>query len=52
MLTFLVMNRIEPTLDSAQLFDWTMRVAIGDLDRPGLAVLLREHAQSKRRPGK
>jgi len=52
MLTFLVMNRIEPTMDSAQLFDWTMRIAMGDLDRPGLAILLREHSKSRRRLSK
>lgn len=52
MVTFLVMNRIDPNMDSAQLFNWTMQVAMGDLDRAGLAVLLREHSKSKRRPGK
>ena len=41
MLTFLVLNRIEPTLTVEQLFEWTLRVAIGKLDRPGLATLLR-----------
>jgi len=48
MLTFLVLNGIEPTLTSEQLFEWTLRVAIGDLDRPGLAKLLREHSRHKR----
>ena len=45
MLTFLVLNRIEPTLTVEQLFEWTLRVAIGTLDRPELAVLLREHSR-------
>ena len=45
MLTFLVLNRIEPTLTVEQLFEWTLRVAIGKLDRPGLVVLLREHSR-------
>ena len=45
MLTFLVMNRIEPTLASAQLFDWTMQAAIGKLDREELASLLRDNSK-------
>ena len=49
MLTFLVLNRIEPTLTVEQLFEWTLRVAIGKLDRPGLAVLLREHSRRIKR---
>ena len=49
MLTFLVMNRIEPTMDSAQVFDWTMQVAMSELDREALAALLRQHSKSKRR---
>ena len=52
MLTFLVLNRIEPTSTSAQLFDWTMQVAIGKLDRQGLAVLLREHSKRASRTKK
>lgn len=52
MLTFLVLNRIEPTSTSAQLFDWTMQVAIGELDRQGLAVLLREHSKRASRAKK
>lgn len=49
MLTFLVMNRIEPTMDSAQVFDWTMQVAMSELDHEALAALLRQHSKSKRR---
>jgi death-on-curing protein len=49
MLTFLVLNRIEPTLTVEQLFEWTLRVAIGKLDRPGLATLLREHSRPVKR---
>jgi death-on-curing protein len=49
MLTFLVLNRIEPTLTVEQLFEWTLRVAIGKLDRPGLATLLREHSRRANR---
>lgn len=49
MLTFLVLNRIEPTLSVEQLFEWTLRVAIGKLDRPGLAVLLRGHSRGVKR---
>lgn len=45
MLTFMVLNRIEPTLTVEQLFEWTLRAAIGKLDRPELAVLLREHSR-------
>lgn len=49
MLTFLVLNGVEPTLDAAQLFDWTMQVAMSDMNRPGLAALLRAHSSVKRR---
>ncbi len=49
MLTFLVLNRIEPTLTVEQLFEWTLRVAIGKLDRLGLAALLREHSRRIKR---
>lgn len=49
MLTFLVLNGIDPTLDAAQLFDWTMKVAMSEMDRQELANLLREHAIVKRR---
>lgn len=48
MLTFLVLNRIEPTLTSEQLFEWILRVAISKLNRPGLAALLREHSRRVR----
>lgn len=49
MLTFLVLNRIEPTLTVEQLFEWTLRVAIGKLDRPALAALLKEHSRRVKR---
>jgi death-on-curing protein len=49
MLTFLVLNGIEPTLTSEQLFEWTLRVAIGKLDRQGLGRLLHEHSRRKSR---
>lgn len=48
MLTFLVLNHVEPTLTVEQLFEWTLRVAIGKLDRPGLAALLREYSRRKK----
>jgi death-on-curing protein len=48
MLTFMVLNGIEPALSNEQLFEWTLRVAIGKLDRPGLAKLLREHSRRRR----
>jgi len=47
MLTFLVLNAIKPTLTPEQLFEWTLEVAIGKLDRPRLAVLLKKHSQKK-----
>jgi death on curing protein len=49
MLTFLVLNRIEPTMDASQLFEWTMRAAMSEIDRAGLAELLRQHTKPKRR---
>lgn len=45
MLTFMVANNVEPTLSQVQLFEWTLNVALGELDRPGLAALLREHSR-------
>jgi len=47
MLTFLVLNAIKPTLTPEQLFEWTLQVAIGELDRPRLAVLLKKYSQKK-----
>jgi death-on-curing protein len=49
MLTFLVLNGVEPTLTLEQLFGWTLRVAIGDLDRQRLARLLQDPSRQKRR---
>ena len=48
MLTFMVLNRIEPTLSNEQLFEWTLRAAIGALDRPALASLLKENSRRRR----
>lgn len=48
MLTFMVLNGIEPTLTNEQLFEWTLRVAIGKLDRPALAKLLEGHSRRRR----
>lgn len=47
MLTFLVLNGIEPTLTPEQLFEWTLQVAVGELDRAGLAKLLRKHSRRR-----
>ncbi|MHB8551203.1 MAG: type II toxin-antitoxin system death-on-curing family toxin, partial [Acidiferrobacterales bacterium] len=44
MATFLVLNGIEPTLTPERLFEWTLRVAIGNIDRPQLARLLTDHS--------
>jgi len=49
MVTFLVLNGIQPTFDASQLFDWTMQAAMSNIDRPSLAALLREYSHSKRR---
>lgn len=48
MLTFLILNGIEPTLTPAQLFEWMLQVAVGELDRPALAELLRKHSHRRR----
>lgn len=45
MLTFMVVNNVGPTLSQMQLFEWTLKVALGELDRPALAALLREHSR-------
>lgn len=50
MLTFLVLNGIEPTMTSAQLFEATMRVAVGKLDRAKLAEFLRAHSGNPSAP--
>ena len=47
MLTFLALNGAEPTLTAEQLFEWTLQVAVGEIDRPGLAALLRKHSRRK-----
>jgi death-on-curing protein len=47
MLTFLVLNGIEPTLSPEQLFEWTLQVAVGELDRPALAKVLRKHSRKR-----
>jgi death-on-curing protein len=48
MLTFLVLNGFEPTLTPAQLFEWMLQVAVGELDRAGLAKLLRANSRRRR----
>lgn len=48
MLTFLVLNGIEPMLTPAQLFEWMLQVAVGQLNRPALAERLRKHARRRR----
>lgn len=48
MLTFLVLNGIEPTLTPAQLFEWMLQVAVGQLNRPALAERLRKHSRRRR----
>jgi len=47
MLVFLLLNKIEPAMTSAELFEWTMQVAIGKLSRADLAELLRQHSRRK-----
>jgi death-on-curing protein len=47
MLSFLVLNGIEPILTPEQLFEWTLQVAVGELDRAGLAKLLRTHSRRR-----
>ena len=49
MLTFLVLNGVEPTLTSEQLFEWTLSVAVGKIDRDALAKRLRKHSRPRRR---
>jgi death-on-curing protein len=49
MLTFMLLNKIEATLTPEQLFEWTLQVAIGELDRRKLAALLRKHSRTKKR---
>jgi len=49
MLTFLVLNGIDPLLTSEQLYEWTIRVAIGKLSRQQLAVLLSESCRQHRK---
>ena len=45
MLVFLVLNKVEPTMSSAELFEWTMQTAIGKLSSTALAELLRTHSK-------
>lgn len=47
MLTFLVLNRIEPTLSPEQLFECMLQVAVGELSRAKLAARLREHSRQR-----
>ena len=48
MLTFLVLNGVDPELTSEQLYEWTIRVAIGKLTRPRLGVLLSEYCRRRK----
>lgn len=48
MLTFLVLNGVEPTLSAGQLFEWTLQVAAGGLNRSALAEHLRKHSRRRR----
>jgi death-on-curing protein len=48
MLSFLVLNGIEPTLTPEQLFEWILQMAVGELDRAGLAKRLRTHSRRGR----
>lgn len=48
LLTFLVLNGIEPTLTPEQLFEWILQVAVSELERAGLAKLLRTHSHRRR----
>jgi death-on-curing protein len=48
MLTFLVLNGVGPAVSAEQLFEWTMLAAVGKLDRPGLARLLKRHSRKRR----
>ena len=50
MLVFLDLNGIEPTFDSAKLFEWTMEAAIGAVKREQLAERLREHSRKRPKP--
>ena len=52
MLVFLDLNGIEPTFDSAELFEWTMEVAVGALKREQLAERLRKHSRKRPKTGR
>ncbi len=45
MLVFLMLNKIEPTMSSAELFEWAMQTAIGKLSSAALAELLSKHSK-------
>ncbi|QLQ30711.1 MAG: type II toxin-antitoxin system death-on-curing family toxin [Candidatus Thiothrix singaporensis] len=45
MLVFLRLNKLQLHLTPDQLYDWTMQVANGQLQREQLAELLREHCE-------
>jgi len=45
MLVFLILNKVEPTMSSAELFEWTMQTSIGKLPSTALAELLRKHSR-------
>ncbi len=48
MLTFLALNGVKQRYTSAQVFEWTMKAAIGKLKRAGLARLLRAGARKNK----
>lgn len=45
MLVFLLLNKVEPTMTSAELFEWTVQTAIGELSSSALAELLSKHSR-------
>ena len=52
MVVFLDLNGIEPTFGSAELFEWTMEVAVGALKREPLAERLRRSSRRKSKRGR
>ena len=45
MLTFLLMNRIDPRMTQGQLFEWALKVAMSEINREQLAALLKQHSK-------
>ncbi len=46
MLTFLVLNGFEPTMEANTLFEKIIQVTVGDVKRPELAEFLRTHTKT------